>query len=191
MARLVRNGIARQPSADGVLPLCQPDLSTAHASGHLQGDWADGGPGSHTVVVQYRPLDRLVLDWWICHGIDIAANRASKCRFVFSALCILLGEIPHRVVIAILPASLFAPGDLGRLSRPANCSDQIEIGTFPGIARHPPHHSHLEQSRLVDSQLGVELAGMVSGGDGLANNRFRQSGEGMRLPQSANWKMRI
>ena len=35
VACIVRNGIARQPAPDGVLPLCQPLISTAYPPNHL------------------------------------------------------------------------------------------------------------------------------------------------------------
>ena len=144
VARVVRYGIARQPAPDGILPFCQPDLSTAHPSNHLQGDRADGGPRFYVVLVQCSPLDRLVLDRWICHGIDLAANRAGKRHPIFSALRLLPGQVPRGVAVAVLPASLFAPCDLGTLPRPANCPDQTEIGTYPGGGHHPAHDSHLD-----------------------------------------------
>src|ERR1700677_645220 len=144
VACIVRNGIARQPAPDGVLPLRKPDLSTAHAPNHLQGDWADSGARFYVAAVQRLPLDRLVLDGWICHGIDIAANGAGKCGVIFCALLVLPGKVPRGVAFAVLPASLFAACGLGSLPRTANCADPIQIGTSPGGRHHPAHDSHMD-----------------------------------------------
>jgi isoquinoline 1-oxidoreductase alpha subunit len=170
-------GIARQLAPDGIFPFCQPDLSTAHPPSHLQGDRADRGPGFHVALVQCLPVDRLVLDRWLCHGIDLAPDRAGKCRHFLSALHILPGEISRGVALAVLPPSLFAPRNLGSLLRPADRPDQNEIGTDSGGGHHPPHDSHLGQQRLMDSQLGVELAGMVHGGDGMERPRDEGAGK--------------
>jgi hypothetical protein len=94
--------------------------------------------------VQCLALDRLVLDRRICHGINLAANRAGKRHPIFSALHVLPGKVPGGIAVALLSASLFAPCDLGSLSRPANCPDQNAIGTYPGGGHHLTYDSHLD-----------------------------------------------
>jgi hypothetical protein len=88
---------------------------------------------------------------------------------------VLFVEIPCRVPIEVLPASLFGARDLGSSPGFANFKDEIELGHSTGNNRHRIDASGLEQrssslvgTAPVDSGLGVVLASVVSGCDGVA-----------------------
>ena len=115
--------------------------------------------------MQRPPPDLLVLDRWFCHGIGVAADCAGECHLVFPAVRVLPGKVPRGIAIAALPAPLSATCDLGSSPRSANSADQAELGAHSGGGRHGADDPHMEQQRLMDSQLGFELAGMVSGRD--------------------------
>jgi hypothetical protein len=89
------------------------------------------------------------------------------------AVFVLLVEIPCRVPIEVLPASLFAARNLGTSPGFANFKDQAELGHSTGNNHHGIDGSGLEQrssslvgAATVDSGLGVVLAGVVSGRNG-------------------------
>ena len=89
------------------------------------------------------------------------------------ALFVLFVEIPCRIPIEVLPASLFGARDLGSSPGLANFKDEAELGHSIGSSHHGTDGSGLEQrsSSLVgtataDSGLGVVLAGVVSGRNG-------------------------
>ena len=112
-------------------------LSTAHPPNHLQGDWADGGPRFYVVLCNVF----LLIGWSWTGGFVMGSISRRTVRvsaiLSFAALRVLPGKVPRGVAVAVLPASLFAPCDLGSLPRPANCPDQNEIGTYPGGGHHP------------------------------------------------------
>jgi hypothetical protein len=92
------------------------------------------------------------------------------------AVFVLFVEIPCRVPIEVLPASLFVARDLGSSSRFANFQDEVELGHRTGNNRHSIDASGLEQrspslvgTATVDSGLGFVLASVVSGRNGTAS----------------------
>ena len=87
---------------------------------------------------------------------------------LFLPVFVLFGQVPLGISVQVLPAPLFAPCDLGSSPRFTNRSDQIEFSNPSSGGRNRIDNSHMEQQRSVDSQLGVELAGVVSGRDGTA-----------------------
>ena len=89
---------------------------------------------------------------------------------------VLFVEIPRRVSIEVLPASLFAARDLGSSSGFANFQNEVELGHRIGNNRHSIDASGLEQrspslvgTATVDSGLGFVLASVVSGCNGAAS----------------------
>jgi hypothetical protein len=83
---------------------------------------------------------------------------------------VLFVEIPCRVPIEVLPASLFGARVLGSSRGFANFKDEAELGHSTGNNHHGAYGSGLEQrssslvgTATVDSGLGVVLAGVVSG----------------------------
>jgi len=92
------------------------------------------------------------------------------------AVFVLFVEIPRRVSIEVLPASLFAARDLGSSSGFANFQNEVELGHRTGNNRHSIDASGLEQrspslvgTATVDSGLGFVLASVVSGCNGAAS----------------------
>ena len=88
---------------------------------------------------------------------------------------VLFVEIPCRVSIEVLPASLFAARDLGSSSGFANFQNEVDMGGRTGNNRHSIDASGVEQRSpslvgtvTLDSGLGFVLAGMVSGRHGVA-----------------------
>lgn len=86
---------------------------------------------------------------------------------------VLFVEIPCRVPIEVLPASLFGARNLGSSPGFANFKDEAELGHSTGNSHHGIDGSGLEQrssslvgTATVDSGLGVVLAGVVSGRNG-------------------------
>jgi hypothetical protein len=95
------------------------------------------------------------------------------------AVFVLFVEIPYRIPIEVLPASLFGARDLGSSPWFANFKDEAGLGDSTGNNHHGIDGSGLEQrsSSLVgtatmDSGLGVVLAGVVSGRNG-TTSRFK------------------
>ena len=170
MACVVRPGASGQPSSDGIFCLYQPDVSTAHPPRSFQSDGADDRPWIHLVAMQCPVADRVVLDRRLCHGVGVAADRTSECRFVLPAMRVLPGEISGGIPVAVLPAPLYVSCGLGRSPRSANFADQAEDGTHSGGGYHAADESYMEQQRLMDSQLGIELAGMVPGCNGMGRS---------------------
>jgi hypothetical protein len=89
------------------------------------------------------------------------------------AVFVLFVQIPSRVPIEVLPASVFGARDLGSSPGFANFNDEGELGHNSGHNRHGTDASGLEQrssslvgTATVDSELGVVLAGVVSGRNG-------------------------
>jgi hypothetical protein len=89
---------------------------------------------------------------------------------------VLFVEIPSRVSIEVLPASLFAACDLGSSPGFASFQDEVELGRRTGNNRHSIDASGLEQRSsslvgtvTVDSKLGIVLAGVVSARDRMAS----------------------
>ena len=89
---------------------------------------------------------------------------------------VLFVEIPCRIPIEVLPASLFGARDLGSSPWIANFKDEAELGHSTGNNHHGTDGSGLEQrssslvdTATVDSGLGVVLAGVVSGRNGTAS----------------------
>jgi hypothetical protein len=89
---------------------------------------------------------------------------------------VLFVEIPCRVSIEVLPASLFAARDLGSSSGFANFQDEVELGHRTGNNGHSIDASGLDQrspslvgTATVDSGLGFVLASVVSGRNGAAS----------------------
>ena len=89
---------------------------------------------------------------------------------------VLFVEIPCRVSIEVLPASLFGARDLGSSSGFANFQDEVELGHRTGNNGHSIDASGLEQrspslvgTATVDSGLGFVLASVVSGRNGAAS----------------------
>ena len=105
------------------------------------------------------------VDRRFCGGIRIAADGLGKRRFVFLGLSVLLGEVSRGIFIAVLPASLFGPCDLGSSAGFASFPDQTGFGDGSGGGRNGIDDRHIEQQRSVDSQFGAQLAGVVSGCD--------------------------
>jgi hypothetical protein len=82
-------------------------------------------------------------------------------------------EIPCRVPIEVLPASLFGARDLGSSPGFANFEAKAELGHGTGNNHHgvdgcgpEQRSSSLVGTAAVDSGLGVVLAGVVSGRNG-------------------------
>lgn len=81
-------------------------------------------------------------------------------------------EVPCRISIAVLPASVFGARDLGSPSGIAKVTAEVELGHCNGNNRHSVDASRLEQwstalvgIAAVDFELGADLAGLVSGRD--------------------------
>jgi hypothetical protein len=126
--------------------------------------------------VQGTPSHRLVLDGRLCGGVGIAANSVGKHGLVLFAVFILFVEIPRGVPVEILPVSLFVARDLGRSPRSANFKNEIELGYRTRHNHYSIDASRLEQRSTalvepasVDFGLGVVLADVVSGRDGVAS----------------------
>ena len=122
------------------------------------------------------PADRVVLVGRFCGGIGIAANFVGKYDFVLLAMFVLLDEIPGGVSVQVLPASVFVARDLGSCPGLATFQNEAELSNRSGPGRHDDDASRVEQRRSalvepapVDSELGVVLAGLVSGRDGTAS----------------------
>ena len=129
----------------------------------------------HRAVVQSPPSHWLVLDGRLCGGFGIAANSVGKHGLVLFAVFILFVEIPRGVPVEILLVSFFVTRDLGSPSGFTNFQDEVELGYPTRHNHHSIDASRLEQrsaalveSAPVDSGLGVVLASVVSGRDGLA-----------------------
>ena len=167
MACVVRPGAPEQPSSDGIFSFYQPDVSMADAPRNFQSDWADDRPRIHLAIVQRAVADRMVLDRWVCHGVGVAADRTSERCFVLPAMRILSGKVSGGIAVAVLPASFYVSCGLGSSPWSANFADQAEDGTHSGGDHYSADDSDMEQQRLMDSQLGTELAGMVPGCDGM------------------------
>jgi hypothetical protein len=89
---------------------------------------------------------------------------------------VLFVEIPCRVPVEVLPASVFGARDLGSSPGFAHFKDEVELGHSTGNNHHSIDASGLEQwssslvgTATVDSGLGVVLAGVVSGLNGAAS----------------------
>jgi hypothetical protein len=80
---------------------------------------------------------------------------------------ILPGKVSGGIAVAVLPAPLYVSCGLGRLPWSANRADQVEVGAHSGGVHHSADHSFMEQQWFLDSQLGIELAGLVPGCDGM------------------------
>jgi hypothetical protein len=113
---------------------------------------------------------------------------------------VLFVEIPCRVSIEVLPASLFAARDLGSSSGFANFQDEVELGHRTGNNRHSIDASGLEQrspslvgTTTVDSGLGFVLASVVSGRNGTASELKgwigRQRRPMERAAGTTNWNV--
>jgi hypothetical protein len=94
------------------------------------------------------------------------------------AVFVLFVEIPCRIPIEVLPASLFGARDLGSSPWFANLKDEAGLGHSAGNNHHSFDASGLEQGRSslvgtasVDSGLGFVLASVVSGRDGTASEQ--------------------
>jgi hypothetical protein len=88
---------------------------------------------------------------------------------------VLFVEIPRGVPVEILPVSVFVARHLGRPPGSENFKDEIELGYRTRHNHHSIDASRLEQrsaalveSAPLDFGLGLVLAGVVSGRDGLA-----------------------
>ena len=147
------------------MPASPRQTSRRRRPNRSQGHWSHRSSWLLLVVVQRRSAFRLVLDRWICRRIVVAANGLGERRFVFFSVLVLFREVPHRLAVEILPASLFAARALGSSPRFANRSDQTEFRDRSGDCDNRVDDPHVEQQRSMDSQLGVELAGVVSGCD--------------------------
>jgi hypothetical protein len=82
-------------------------------------------------------------------------------------------EIPCRIPIEVLPASLFGARDLGSSSGFANFKAEGDLGHSTGNNHHgvdgcgpEQRSSSLVGAAAVDTGLGVVLAGVVSGRNG-------------------------
>jgi hypothetical protein len=89
------------------------------------------------------------------------------------AVFVLFVQIPCRVPVEVLPASLFGARDLGSSPGRANFKDEAELGHSTGNNHHGIDGSGLEQrssslvgTATVDSGLGVVLDGVVSARNG-------------------------
>ena len=101
--------------------------------------------------------------------VDLATDGLGECRSLIRSLPVLSGTVPDRVSFAALPASFFAGCALGSSQRFANGTDQTELRYRARHCGHRVNDPHLDQQWRVDSQLGAELAGVVSGRDGGKN----------------------
>ena len=159
LARRVRPGLPLQLAPDGLLSVCHTKLSSP----------------SRSICLPHRPLpaSRLLLcnafllaAWSWTGGFVVGALSAShplgQRRSLIYALCVLPGTIPHRIDFPFLPAVLPAAGDLGRLPRLANRSNQADFRNRSRTSHDRADHSHVEQSRPMDSELGAQLARLVS-----------------------------
>ena len=111
--------------------------------------------------------DGLVLDRWFCGGNGVAANPLGQLRLMLCPVPVLFNKIPRGLAVEILPAGLFIACHMGSSPRFAHFHDQTVLGNRSGSRRHRVDDHSLEQQppALVDSQLGVEFAGVVSGRD--------------------------
>jgi hypothetical protein len=87
---------------------------------------------------------------------------------------VLFVEIPCRVPVEILPAAVFGARDLGSSSGFANFKDEAELGHGTGNNHHgvdgcgpEQRSSSLVGAATADSGLGVVLAGVVFGRNGM------------------------
>jgi hypothetical protein len=123
-----------------------------------------------------------------------------KHGLVLFAVFILFVEIPRGVPVEILPVSVFVARDLGSPSGFTNFQDEVELGYRTRHNHHSIDASRLEQRSAalvepapVDSELGVVLASVVSGRDGLACKIKDQIGRQRRPMERAtgttNWNV--
>jgi hypothetical protein len=80
---------------------------------------------------------------------------------------ILPSKVSSGIAVAVLPAPLYVSCGLGRSPWSANRTDQAEVGAHSGGGHHFADDSFMEQQWFLDSQLGIELADMVPGCDGM------------------------
>jgi hypothetical protein len=108
------------------------------------------------------PSDWLGVDRRFRGGVCIEANGLGERASLLFALFVLFIALPNRIVVALLPAAVFAACDLGRFSGNANLENQAEHGADSrpsgdgfddsGV-EHPK--STLVECTQFDSQLGT------------------------------------
>jgi hypothetical protein len=123
----------------------------------------------------------MVLGRWFYSWILVAPDSLGDGCFVFPPLFVLFGTVPCGVAVEVLPASLSGACDLGSSPWFANDSNQIELGNRAGGDRNGVDDSDVEQPRCVASELGAELARMVSGRDGAETGLDCQEGKKWRV----------
>jgi Putative esterase len=155
--------------------LRQPDLSTVHLPEYSRRIRNGAEFCVVAVDMQAASLDRLVLERWIRSGIDIAADRLDKRRFVLLTVFVLFGKLPSAIAFAVLPASVSPAGNLG--SRSSSAYDSDETGFSHGLSFD--HNvvddplvertkSSLVEPSSLDSGCNADLVGVVYGRDGMA-----------------------
>jgi len=141
--------------------------------------------------MQGSSLDRLVLERWIRSGIDIAADRLDKCRFMLLPMFVLFGKLPCAIAFAVLPASVSPAGNLGSRSRSAEDSDETGFSHRLSFDHNVVDDSHVERGRSslvesspLDSGCNADLACMVFGRDGMAGGGNKMIGVRKMLASS-------
>jgi hypothetical protein len=76
---------------------------------------------------------------------------------------VLSGQVPYRVSVEALPASLSSACDLGSSPRFAKAPDQAKFSDRFGGRRNGVDDPRMDRQRPVDSELDADLAGMVHG----------------------------
>ena len=154
--------------------------------------FTDSGFRNGRAALQGTPSHRMVVDRGICSGIGIAANSVDEHGFVLHAVFVLPVEISRGIAFEILLISLFVAGHLGCCPRLPNFQGQAEFGTGVSDGHHVNEDSRLERGSTslvvtasLDFGMGVVLAGLVSGRDGVASESNDRIGRRRRFVEMA------
>ena len=111
----------------------------------------------------------------------VAADGTCERSGVLSAVCVLPVTIPCRVAFEDVPVAVCCAGNLGRDAGNPIRADSIRRGGVSGRNGNVVDDTVVANERGLDSELGAELAGVVHGGDGVAETSGRTVRRGRKL----------